>query len=355
MNIDYALLIENRWEVEDELEFLAVPISKSRFEWKSRAQCVWSDDEFSQNGLHLKSKIAIRDSVKKHARAAECFFTEYLGIPDAGIEEMLDDLKLMQEQRCNDTERIHCLYKRIESFSRKHSEAIKYVSLSGQVVIADGLSRDAFESHPLVFNSEGGRWLSLTDCIWKPSILRGKYALRPILGKYHRLFRKTLKVPNATTEMLVKDLLKTTKGDPMKNLSDYQHAKKLLEKIDRLSDYGDELEPLDGKAYWPCHTPKSSRKFCSIGNFFVNDRQDLFEIFGDRHTFLDFDFQTTRMVTGLLRSQECDSFLSTCVSVETSPHGPLELNDTFTEDFKARAGPLATYVDSRKEKLCISY
>jgi hypothetical protein len=154
------------------------------------------------------------------------------------------------------------------------------------------------------------------------------------------LFTKTLRVPEATLESLVTELLETTKKDPIVNSHSYMRAKLLLRHIVRLSTSEDDLRRLHGRKFWPCHTPDSPRKFCSIDEFLVNDRQDLFDMFSSRHTFLDFDFDTARLITGTFKNQASFSFLSKCVSIETSFRKPLKLNHASTTDFRARADSL---------------
>jgi hypothetical protein len=122
-----TLLIERRSEIDGKIDFIAVPVSESHIEWRSLAQCVWNDDEFSQHGLQLESKMAIQELIERNAPSAKEFFTECLKLPNAGINEMLGDLRVMQEQKRNDTKRIHQLYGRIESLHHIHAEEIKYV------------------------------------------------------------------------------------------------------------------------------------------------------------------------------------------------------------------------------------
>jgi hypothetical protein len=154
------------------------------------------------------------------------------------------------------------------------------------------------------------------------------------------LFRRTLGVSEATLESLVTELLETTKKDPMEDPRSYTRARVLLKHIARFSTSQEELRRLHDKSFWPCHTPDAPRKFCSIDDFLVNDRQDMFDMFSSRHAFLDFDFNTTRLITDKFKNRASFSFLSKCVSVETSFHEPLELNQASTTDFRARADSL---------------
>lgn len=95
--------------------------------WKTPAQCVWDDAEFAQNELKLESKISIRRLVECHMTTAHAFFTSILKLPNAGIVELLDDLKLMQKCKRNEQARVYRLYERIGSCRRSHSSEIKYV------------------------------------------------------------------------------------------------------------------------------------------------------------------------------------------------------------------------------------
>jgi hypothetical protein len=165
----------------------------------------------------------------------------------------------------------------------------------------------------------------------------------PSLNQYRGLFRDTLEVPNATTNMLVTDLLKPPMCVHMEDEDRYQYVKELLQEISRMRQNDEELKRLDNEACWPCRTPTWQRELCSIGNFYVNDRQDLFEIFSNTHTFLDFDFDNSRKVADLLRHQGCDSFLSETVLTETESCEPLEHNYDLTQDFRGRADALVKY------------
>jgi hypothetical protein len=122
------LLIGNRLRINTQSLCIALPSSSgSTLEWKTPAQCVWGDDEFSQNGLELESKSAIRRIVEQHVPRTKAFFTEVIQLPDAGIDELLGDLALMQKNKRDDSKRVYRLYERIESCRRSWPDKIKYV------------------------------------------------------------------------------------------------------------------------------------------------------------------------------------------------------------------------------------
>jgi hypothetical protein len=122
------LLIENTYSVPNDTPCIAVLSSSgSAFEWKTPAQCVWDDDEFSQNGLVLESKTAIRHTIEQYAPTAKAFFTHNLNLRNAGIDELLADLALMQKNKRDEPKRVYRLYERIESYRRSWPRLIRHV------------------------------------------------------------------------------------------------------------------------------------------------------------------------------------------------------------------------------------
>jgi len=91
------------------------------------SECVWDDQEFRVNGLQLRSKVAVREFVEDHAATAASFYTNILKLPDASINELLGDLKLLQVSNCNEPDRVYLLYERIEAFRRSSDSMIRYV------------------------------------------------------------------------------------------------------------------------------------------------------------------------------------------------------------------------------------
>lgn len=89
------------------------------------SECVWDDSEFSQNELRLHSKIAMRQIIEQHAPAAASFFTGIIKLPNAGIDELLGDLELLQGDGSDDSATIFRLYERIEGYRRSSLEKIK--------------------------------------------------------------------------------------------------------------------------------------------------------------------------------------------------------------------------------------
>ena len=158
------------------------------------------------------------------------------------------------------------------------------------------------------------------------------------LNQYKILFRDTLNVQNATIYMLADELLGTRP-------SDFDYAKDLVREIARLKRSGQTVSGyLRGRSFWPCHTPAGGHLFRRMGSFYVNDRQDLFDMFSNVFTFLDFEFEASKSIAHLLHDQECDMFLSERVIIETEAHEPRDYNLGLTREFRARAKALAKSV-----------
>jgi hypothetical protein len=95
------------------------------------SQCVWRDTEFSENGLQLRSKLAMQPLIEYHAPDTSPFFTEILKLPDAGIHELLEDLKILQQESSDDVMLVFRLYERIQTHRRNGaaSDKIRYARI----------------------------------------------------------------------------------------------------------------------------------------------------------------------------------------------------------------------------------
>jgi hypothetical protein len=89
--------------------------------------CVWDDGAFTQLGLTLRSKVAIRNAIEREIPDAAPLFNNILKLHNAGCTEFLGDLKLLQETNSIDEVTIHLLYDKIETYRLSHEQIIRYV------------------------------------------------------------------------------------------------------------------------------------------------------------------------------------------------------------------------------------
>src|SRR5437762_10926300 len=173
-------------------------------------------------------------------------------------------------------------------------------------------------------------WLRLNECIWTRSSIRNKTALQPTLQEYATLFHNTLGVRNVTMTMLGAELCSLRSEASQ---STFQYGKELLREISHFTENADRDVRLKEEPCWPCRTGSGDLAWLKIGQFHVNDRQNLFEIFSNRVSFLDFDFSRSRRITLLLEKVGCNDFLSDRVKMETVALGRLEQNHRLTEEY----------------------
>jgi hypothetical protein len=126
---DWIKLIENSLSINGSSFCIAVPSPSGKLQWKMPSQCVWRDTEFSENGLQLRSKLAMQPLIEHHAPDTIPFFTNILKLPDAGIDELLEDLKMLQQESSDDAMLVFRLYERIQTHRRNGaaSDKIRYV------------------------------------------------------------------------------------------------------------------------------------------------------------------------------------------------------------------------------------
>ena len=128
------------------------------------------------------------------------------------------------------------------------------------------------------------------------------------------------------------------------NDKNFEYVKDILLAISRIRQSCHALEQLKHACCWPCRTPSGRQRLCAIGNFYVNDRQDLFDIFVDHKNFLYFDFNKSKVVKTLLEGRGCVSFLSKQATLNTTACEPLEFDSDLTQNYRSRANALNRYV-----------
>ena len=93
---------------------------------------MWDAQEFSLNNLQLRTKVVMQRVVSSSYPNTEdstvpSFFTDVVKLPNAGIDELLDDLRLMQRDQSDDSTVIYRLYEVIQTYSLRAPDKIRYV------------------------------------------------------------------------------------------------------------------------------------------------------------------------------------------------------------------------------------
>lgn len=192
----------------------------------------------------------------------------------------------------------------------------------------------------------------LAKCVWNDSCLRTKSVLIHSLKDHENLFCRTLGVPDADSKMYFKELkMKVEDMNAMADVDTYNYVKQLLIGIASLPKTATMLAWLKSEKCWPYRTAKGSGKLRSMEqDFYINDSQQLFDIFFETHPCLDFDVQSSNTLKPLLEKFGCRNHLSKCVTMEAEPYKLLRANDTFTRDLRARTGALMRYANDEMSR-----
>lgn len=202
--------------------------------------------------------------------------------------------------------------------------------------------------HPLVFvpatSPDRERWVRLKDCVWKsPSCIQSKFALSSHYSSLHGFFNLNLQVKNATLSLLVDDIIRMTRSKVNLNHIDILKAMVLgmqgflKKKAEQNTDT--QLLRLQETAYLPVHESalKTTLLTSSRDKFFIPDRKELLEAFGDDLPILDFTVDEVRHMKPLLENLGMSGkFLSHCVEEAYDLKGAKKVDDVATRSLRTK-------------------
>lgn len=93
-------------------------------EWRKSTQCVFNSTLYEENGLILRGKFSLQKALRFCSIATKRFFVNVLRIPDAGIIELLEDLRILKEENCTDITAVKAFYGAISAFSHLQTKLI---------------------------------------------------------------------------------------------------------------------------------------------------------------------------------------------------------------------------------------
>ncbi|MCJ1284832.1 hypothetical protein MMC26_004169 [Xylographa opegraphella] len=190
--------------------------------------------------------------------------------------------------------------------------------------------RKAFLHEDLIlkWSLDNASWIAMSACVWNaPLRLRSKIALSGIWPDCEKFFRLSLGVENATLDMIVEEIKRTSWGS---DTSDVGMIKSLFTTLIRFApDYGAEAKraQIDG---------------FSTGTFFIADRHYLHESFTGKVPILDFsvgEVHKLHKIFDLLNLR--NKYLSNVVEEDYNTSGSQELDHRLTTMFRSKANALA--------------
>ena len=326
----------------DAQALIAIPASGGPVVWKRRSECVWAThslfhDEKKESILRFKTTL--HDKLPR-ANEVSGFFQKVLSIPDAGLKEVIEEVRCLQSEDFHGDSLAKQMYRCIAALQGSDTHLVRLVNLSCQASEYTLIQcRSSFKDAPLIYvpDGDGGhRWLCPDECVWTKSCLRSKSALGPYYGAcgMDDLFRETIGVQDVTLEILVDELCVNSNSLP--TVESFQYAKKLIKAC---SEFGSLLlrdSDLIRQRCWPCRNMAGEMVWESVEEFYTNDNQDLYEMFSSITSFLDFKFEEIRRLKSFLKAVGVRS-ISGHVDSATSPEAPCSVNDVATKDIQRRA------------------
>ncbi|OJJ33410.1 hypothetical protein ASPWEDRAFT_185791 [Aspergillus wentii DTO 134E9] len=243
--------------------------------WVSPTSCVWEAPAYMRCRFPLKS---LYDTVNNRRYNKELFH-ETLGIPNADIFDLLEELDNMGLQEYGTVDQIYNLYEEIDT------RQVHMDSEEKQKV------RDHFENDRLVYygDDNGGNWYRTSECLWSSvTDIKGMVALNDQYEDLAEFFIELLGVRTLTLELVHDKLI--DQGREQAPINDVK------ETIWLLNSYlqGEEELPspsqiLESKVF-PVRHPSGSIELCSpLVDFTIIDRKHLAGWFSGKAKFLDFD------------------------------------------------------------------
>ncbi|MCJ1379785.1 hypothetical protein MMC17_002888 [Xylographa soralifera] len=198
------------------------------------------------------------------------------------------------------------------------------------------------EDFILIWSLDSPKWVGMSACVWNaPPGLRSKIALSVIWPECEQFFRMSLGIKNATLEVIVEEIKRTSWGS---DTSDVKIIKSLFTTLTGFDlDYSADAKigELRSTTCLPMQNGTSGSQVSwtsSNGSFFIADRQYLYDSFVGKVPILDFSVDEAYKLHKIfdllnLRSKR----LSHVVKEEYNISGSEELDSRLMANFRSKA------------------
>jgi hypothetical protein len=118
----------------DAYAMIATPVSDGSIVWKTRPQCIWkTTDLFQSNGINLRCKTVLHN-VLPQLDSLEYLFQKVLQIPNAGLEEFIEELRMLQTEDSHDDSLVSRIYECIAALRNIDPKLIRSVPCMGPLL-----------------------------------------------------------------------------------------------------------------------------------------------------------------------------------------------------------------------------
>jgi hypothetical protein len=239
----------------------------------------------------MESKVSLKSMYKQVTSEEQLadlsqFFTCRLAIPNATIEDVIEELELLSENDETDFDRIKGVYTYLSKLDIRSSK--------------DKL-RMAFGHQSLIFATkmgEGG-WYTASECLWSSSTdIRGRVAIDEHYEELETLFITVLGIECLTLQMVYDDL----KNDRHSSLSAVRSLLWSFTSLLQTEQESVDRQPLLKANIFAVKYPGGTTQLRSAETeFAIPDREHLSTRFKDKVKMLDFSLEDLRFLGPFLK------------------------------------------------------
>ncbi|KEY68188.1 hypothetical protein S7711_09101 [Stachybotrys chartarum IBT 7711] len=263
-----------------ELVLILSTIEDECWSWDSPSRCLWEAPAgTTRHGLKIEYAQAVANT-NVDVASLESFFKRTLCVKNIDEEVALTELKSQRDYGGSNPVLIRELYQLLFRFYKDKPSI-------GNII------RDAFAENALIYVPNQGPtdWYTPTQCVWSNGTrIEGKVSIDDHYGDLKKLFTGPLGVATLQLQMVFESLIDISSKNPT-----VQKVKELLRSLNSFLTSEKKTFPPDRmleKPLFPVRSPDGQVKLCNAeDDFFIIDREEPFEMFQDRISFLDFDMR----------------------------------------------------------------
>ncbi|KAL2822753.1 hypothetical protein BDW59DRAFT_173698 [Aspergillus cavernicola] len=242
--------------------------------WACPSLCLWEAPAFMFEMSPLKS---LYREVKDKKYIAELFHTT-LEIPDASIDNFVDQLSVGQGEGWDSLNEIYETYQKMDELCpQMDSDVAKKI-------------RDEFEDGELIYHkAKDGNWHSPSKCLWSSATdIQGMVTLNDIYEDLPRFFIKLLGVQTLTLEIIYDKLVNQGRGGSC--ITEVKQTIWILNSyLQEVEELPDPEDVISNKVF-PVKYSDGTVELCSFAvDFAIADRKHLADLFLGKAKFLDFE------------------------------------------------------------------
>ncbi|KAF4468849.1 ATPase-like ATP-binding domain [Fusarium albosuccineum] len=245
--------------------------------WTSSPFCLWYAPP-NMVTAHSLEYIYSRTLFDEKIGYVERLFRRTLMIRDASLTELVEELKVLRDEGCEDINHLRTLYRCLD----------KYIKPTPDM-------RAAFEEAPLIYHEtthgEPG-WYKTSDCLWSSeTVIRGKAILDGCWESDKSFFVDKLGVKLLTLQMVYDEL----RQSPQSSMEEIKVAILSFNGLLQAERTNLDPQPIRKAKIFPVRFPKGSIILSSVDvDFAIGDRDKLKAKFQDKINLLDFDLEDIR-------------------------------------------------------------